>query len=157
MRSYALALVISVWLAVGAAADTYDVITFVDGPHWKPDEPVCETQPGNGLCTLRAAVMMANEREGLDTIRIEGEASTSEVQSATRRASLGRPAVLLENVLAVGDITLATEGSQSTSRYQGPLCPTNGCMVDDPGVAVFLHLLCNNTASTQIIDFDGGA
>ncbi len=70
MRSYALALVISAWLAVGAAADTYDVVTFVDGPHWKPDEPVCETQPGNGLCTLRAAVMMANERAGLDTIRI---------------------------------------------------------------------------------------
>jgi streptogramin lyase len=70
MRSSALALVIALSFAVGSAADTYDVITFLDGPHWKPDEPVCETLPGNGLCTLRAAVMMANEHAGPDTIRI---------------------------------------------------------------------------------------
>jgi hypothetical protein len=73
MKSFVLMLVVAMWFAVAAAADTYQVITFVDGPHWKPDESVCETSPGNGLCTLRAAVMMANEHAGPDTIQIRDD------------------------------------------------------------------------------------
>jgi len=70
MRSLALSLGISVLFAVGAAAETYVVNTFLDGPHWNPGVDDCETLPGNLLCTLRAAVMIANEHAGPDTITI---------------------------------------------------------------------------------------
>lgn len=39
-----------------------------DAAHWKPSTPVCETAPGDGRCTLRAAVMAANALPGEDRI-----------------------------------------------------------------------------------------
>jgi hypothetical protein len=41
-----------------------------DFPDINPGDGVCETQPHNGICTLRAAVMEANAHPGRDTIRL---------------------------------------------------------------------------------------
>jgi CSLREA domain-containing protein len=40
----------------------------VDAPDGVPGDGVCETLPGNGICTLRAAVIEANARPGIDGI-----------------------------------------------------------------------------------------
>lgn len=45
-----------------------------DGIDANPGNGVCETIPGNGKCTLRAAVMEANASPGADTIRLQGGA-----------------------------------------------------------------------------------
>ena len=41
-----------------------------DLPDANPGDGVCETVPGNGICTLRAAVMEANARISKDTIHL---------------------------------------------------------------------------------------
>jgi CSLREA domain-containing protein len=39
-----------------------------DVPASNPASGVCETAPGNGVCTLRAAIQVANARPGSDNI-----------------------------------------------------------------------------------------
>ena len=51
-----------------AFGDEYRVDSHEDFPHWKPGSGVCETAPGDGRCTLRAAIMEANARPGTDHI-----------------------------------------------------------------------------------------
>ena len=51
-------------------AATFTVNSTVDAVDVNPGDGVCETGVGNGTCTLRAAVMEANEMSGDDTITI---------------------------------------------------------------------------------------
>jgi len=51
-----------------AYVEEYRVVTEEDAPHWKPGVGACETAPGDGRCTLRAAIMEANARPGKDRI-----------------------------------------------------------------------------------------
>ncbi len=69
-RALVVAFALACWLVSAAAADTYNVNTNVDAPHWGAGVGACETAPGNGLCTLRAAIMEANANAGEDTIVI---------------------------------------------------------------------------------------
>jgi len=59
-------------LVVGAPTlafgEEYRVVSDEDYPHWKPGIGACETAPGDGRCTLRAAIMQANARPGKDRI-----------------------------------------------------------------------------------------
>ena len=51
-----------------AFGEEYRVVSEKDFPHWKPGTGVCETAPGDGRCTLRAAIMEANAEPGKDRI-----------------------------------------------------------------------------------------
>ena len=65
--------VLSLLLTSFASARTEDGVTFTvtattDVVDYLPGDGVCETAPGNGMCTLRAAIMEANALIGADTI-----------------------------------------------------------------------------------------
>jgi hypothetical protein len=51
-----------------AFGEEYRVVSQEDFPHWKPGTGACETAPGDGRCTLRAAIMEANAEPGKDRI-----------------------------------------------------------------------------------------
>lgn len=78
------AIILSILSAVGIAAPmdvqavplSPNALTIVvnsslaDAPDVNPGDEICETAPGNGICTLRAAVMEANSTPGQDEIQI---------------------------------------------------------------------------------------
>jgi len=66
----------------------------VDGVDANPGDGVCETAPGNGRCTLRAAVQETNALAGLDTILLPAGIYT-----------LVRPGAE-ENLAATGDLDI---------------------------------------------------
>ena len=57
-------------LVVSSGANTTGVNTFDDGADANPGNQVCETQNGNGVCTLRAAVQESNALDGAQTITL---------------------------------------------------------------------------------------
>jgi hypothetical protein len=63
-RSCLLALAVCSFVPAGAHAATFVVNVPWDGTDVNPGDGVCETLPGNGICTLRAAVMEANRAPG---------------------------------------------------------------------------------------------
>ncbi len=66
-----------------AAGVTYTVNSPADVPEKTPDnDHVCETAPGNGVCTLRAAIQEANSTAGADTIVLSGITYTLSIVSA---------------------------------------------------------------------------
>jgi len=56
--------------AVPAAAATFTVNRTHDAVDARPGDGVCETAPGNRICTLRAAIQEANARPGADTVNV---------------------------------------------------------------------------------------
>ena len=48
----------------------FTVNSTVDAVDANPGDGVCETAPGNGACTLRAAVQEANDLPGMDEINV---------------------------------------------------------------------------------------
>jgi hypothetical protein len=70
LRPAALALcaVAAMLLAREAHANTFTVTAVTDAPDAVPGDGVCETGNGNGVCTLRAAVMETNVLAGEDEI-----------------------------------------------------------------------------------------
>jgi hypothetical protein len=58
--------------AAGAGL-TFTVNVTVDGIDKVPGDGVCETDSGNGLCTVRAAIMEANAHIGDDTVQLPGD------------------------------------------------------------------------------------
>src|SRR6266545_1657367 len=52
------------------AASLLTVTTTSDGTDVNPGDGVCETAPGNAVCTLRAAVQEANALAGPDTVSL---------------------------------------------------------------------------------------
>src|SRR5436190_21297003 len=51
-----------------AWAATFTVNSTADAVDAKRGDGVCETAPGNGICTLRAAIQESNSLAGADTI-----------------------------------------------------------------------------------------
>jgi CSLREA domain-containing protein len=77
-RSKAFAAIVTTMLLVAlpvnpaaAANATIPVNSTIDAPDANPGDGSCETAPGNGVCTLRAAVMEANDFPGADTIGLD--------------------------------------------------------------------------------------
>lgn len=68
-----------------------------DGTDFAPGDNICETATGNGVCTLRAAIMEANARTGAQTISLG---------SATYTLTIGGAG---EDAAATGDLDI-TEG-----------------------------------------------
>jgi CSLREA domain-containing protein len=50
---------------------TFTVNNTDDVPDANSDDDVCETAPGNGVCTLRAAIQQSNLHDGADTIILQ--------------------------------------------------------------------------------------
>lgn len=75
LRPAALALCAAAALlcARDARADTFTVTVVTDAPDAVPGNGVCETGAGNGVCTLRAAVMEANALAGEDVIQLPAD------------------------------------------------------------------------------------
>jgi len=80
---------------VAAANPTIHVNISGDAIDANPGDGVCETAAGNGVCTLRAAVMEANERPGADTIQLWSATYTLKI-----------PAALSESDAAFGDLNV---------------------------------------------------
>src|SRR5437899_7628287 len=59
-----------------------------DAPDANPGNGVCETAGGNGVCTLRAAIMEANAKSGVDTINLQPGATYVLTRSGTDDAAL---------------------------------------------------------------------
>lgn len=53
-----------------ARAATFTVNSFADATDAKRGDGICETATGNGVCTLRAAIMETNSLAGADTIQL---------------------------------------------------------------------------------------
>ena len=77
-RLKALAAIVTILLLMGlpvgpvsAANPTIAVNSTIDAPDADPGDGACETAAGNGVCTLRAAVMEANAFAGADTIDLD--------------------------------------------------------------------------------------
>jgi CSLREA domain-containing protein len=63
-------------LALSAArAAVFDVNSVADAVDANPGDGVCETAPGNHVCTLRAAVQEANAVAGTDTINLQANST----------------------------------------------------------------------------------
>jgi CSLREA domain-containing protein len=58
--------------AVAARAATFAVNSTVDAPDATPGDGVCESGPGSGVCTLRAAVDETNALAGPDIVDVPG-------------------------------------------------------------------------------------
>ena len=61
--------------AAGAEPLTYLVNSTADELDFNPGNGVCETVAGNGVCTLRAAILEANAHAGADTIVLRPNAT----------------------------------------------------------------------------------
>src|SRR5215207_1428805 len=73
---------------VSAANPTIIVTDTFDGTDAAPGNGVCETLAGNGICTLRAAVMEANAFAGTDTIELAATTYTLSIPGREEYSAL---------------------------------------------------------------------
>ena len=65
---HACTFLVALLLGLPAFAKTFTVNSTTDAVAANPASGICETAPGNGVCTLRAAIQVANALPGPDTI-----------------------------------------------------------------------------------------
>jgi CSLREA domain-containing protein len=70
MRPVTMFVVLLTWVASSARATILTVNTTTDGHDKTPGNGVCETETGNGVCTLRAAVEETSALGGTNTINV---------------------------------------------------------------------------------------
>ena len=105
-----------------AQAATFTVNSPFDAADANPGDGVCETAPGNGVCTLRAAIEEANALAGNDTISLPPNTYL----------------LTLANELTItGDLTI-TGGEASTTIIDGnkSVRPASGVLVVISGITV---------------------
>ncbi len=129
---------------------TIVVNNFSDGTDINPGNSACETGPGNGICTLRAAIMEANARLGAQTITFS--------QSGTYNLSIPGSD---ENASLTGDLditdalTIIGAGVDQTIISSGVLSPTDRVIhIPASGIAVTISDLTITGGSVS--DFGGG-
>jgi CSLREA domain-containing protein len=89
--------------AAGAEAATFTVNSPADVPDVKPGDGICETAPGNGVCTLRAAIQEANMLPGPDTIILQPNTTYTLTRAGTNEGkSLNGDLNILDSVTIVG-------------------------------------------------------
>ncbi|HSH05808.1 MAG TPA: right-handed parallel beta-helix repeat-containing protein [Anaerolineae bacterium] len=101
-----LLMVVSVgrWQVVsGAAASTFVVSTTVDMVDANVGDGVCETAPGNGICSLRAAVQEANMATVAATIVLPAGTYQLSLPGAGEDLSVSGDLDLLQGVTILGD------------------------------------------------------
>lgn len=89
--------------AAGTKALTFTVNSPADIPDFKPGDGICETAPGNGICTLRAAIQEANIIPGRDTIILQANTTYTLSRAGTNESkSLNGDLNILDSVTIVG-------------------------------------------------------
>jgi len=112
-------------LAAGAQPEAQAGLTLMvnsalaDAGDANPGDGVCETAPGSGVCTLRAAVREANARPGADTIVLPpGTYPLSLVATSFEDAALDGDLDLTDDVtlLGAGEADTIIDGNRSASK-----------------------------------------
>ena len=108
---FALALVFSL-VAIGLAspvlAAAFTVNSTGDGTDWNPGDGVAETAPGNGVCTLRAAIQETNALAGPDTINLPAGTYTLTIAGANEDAAATGDLDITDNVTIIGTDQVTT-------------------------------------------------
>src|SRR2546426_10288593 len=122
-------------LASGASvaqASTFTVNTTDDGGDAVPNG-ICETAPGNGVCTLRAALQEANGSPALDTIRFSIPTSDPGYNSGTcsvfpppGTGSTGTFLILVVSAYPTISNPVIIDGTTQTGFAGSPLIEVNG-------------------------------
>ena len=109
-------------LALGSAqAATFTVNAVTDDRDANPGDGVCETAPGNGVCTLRAAIEEANALSGPDMIHVP--AGAYDVIGAERSNPSADPILEIRDSLA---LTGAGASVTHVDGGSGPLLNVSG-------------------------------
>lgn len=96
-----LACVLQVW-AMAAGAAIFVVNSTFDVPAAIPISGVCETAPGNGTCTLRAAIQTANAHPGVDTIILQATTYTLSIPATYPESGADGELEIAESVTITG-------------------------------------------------------
>ncbi len=89
--------------AAAQPAATFTVNNTSDQPDAHPGDGVCETGSGNGVCTLRAAIMEANALPGVDTIAIPAGTYYLTISGAFENASATGDLDITDGMTIMGD------------------------------------------------------
>jgi CSLREA domain-containing protein len=106
---------------VPAQAKTFTVNSTTDAVASNPAGGVCETAPGNGICTLRAAIQVANTLPGPDTIILPSGTYTLTIPGQ------GEDAAAAGDLDITDDLTITGAGAATTI--------IQGCVVTAPAVS----------------------
>lgn len=89
--------------AVVAKAAIFTVNSPADIPDVKPGDGICETAPGNNVCTLRAAIQEANMIPGPDTIILQPNTTYTLTRAGTNETkSLNGDLNILDSLTIIG-------------------------------------------------------
>jgi len=124
------------------------VNALADGTDAKPGDGICETAPGNHLCTLRAAVMETNARPGPDAITLPAGLYTLTIPGPQEDGAATGDLDLFDSLIiqGAGAATTIIDGggsdrifditaNQVTVQIEG-VTIRNGFIADDPGAAL---------------------
>ncbi len=98
---YIITLILSVLSAVPAFAKTFTVTSTADLTAGGASG-VCETAPGNGVCTLRAAIQVANALAGPDTIVLPPGTYTLTIAGQAEDAAASGDLDITDNLTIIG-------------------------------------------------------
>ena len=176
-----LAVLVVCWLVpVGARAATFIVNVPQDGVDFSPGDGICETAPGNGICTLRAAIMEANRAPGsvvdltlvaildippsgsddettgdlniIASVTIAGSGPTTAGIDANSAVTQDRAIRIEAGVVTVRGVTIQNGLAQIPSSSD-PAAERGGALYVAPGSTLFLS---NCVVSGSTATRDGG-
>jgi len=114
----ALALLLACFaIALPAVAVTFTVNSTADAVDANPGDGVCETVPGNGICTLRAAIQEAGASSVANVIMVPPGTYRLTLTPVCSYKMVTNPNLLQENMSALcvkGTVTITGAGSDST-------------------------------------------
>jgi hypothetical protein len=108
-KTAAVACVLLAWSARLGAAATFTVNSTLDAVDAHPGDGVCETAPGNGVCTLRGAVQETNASPGADTVVVPAGTYVLTLAGANEDAAATGDLDIHD------DLTITGEGASVTS------------------------------------------
>jgi predicted outer membrane repeat protein len=94
--------------AYAESSTTFTVNDTLDAVDANPGDGICETAPGNGICTLRAAVIEANALEGLDTIFLPAEKYYLTIPGSSEYYSQTGDLNISDSLIIIGEDVNAT-------------------------------------------------
>jgi len=95
-------------LLTSALAATFTVDSVMDIADANPGDGVCETAPGSGICTLRAAIQEANGLPGSDRIELPAGTYTIALQGTNEDAGATGDFDVLDDAEISGDTSATT-------------------------------------------------
>src|SRR5438132_4947896 len=98
----ALVLIALCLILADAEAATFTVNSPADVPDAHPGDGMCETAPGNGVCTLRAAIQEANALPGADTIILQSNVTYLLTRAGDDDTALNGDLDITDSVTIIG-------------------------------------------------------